>query len=118
MEVYCLSLLVKTMDFSPKLLVYSLPWDLWKGIFPTGFMKNYPQLGKRYSGKPFGDIGYAAFNSGHVTNEMIQEYLKDQENHLNYRDDNFLIEWLSVITQKLLACSFQSALAEAETFSL
>jgi hypothetical protein len=34
-------------------------------------MKNYPQLGKRYSGKPFGDIGYAAFNSGHVTNEMM-----------------------------------------------
>ena len=105
------------MDFSPKLLVYGLPWDLWKGIFLTGFMKNYLQLGKRYLGKPVGDISYAAFSSGHVTDEMIQAYLKDHENHSNHRDDDFVIEWLSVITHKLSACSFQSALAEPETFS-
>jgi len=27
-----------------------------------------------------------------MTDEMIQEYLKDHENHPNHRDDDFLIE--------------------------
>ena len=60
---------------------------------------------------------YAAFSSSHVTDEMIQEYLKHHKNHPNHRDD-FGVEWLSVSTHKLKACIFQSALAETETFSL
>jgi putative transposase len=33
--------------------------------------EEFPQLGKRYWGKHFWDIDYAAFSSGHVTDDMI-----------------------------------------------
>jgi putative transposase len=49
--------------------------------------EEFPQLGKRCW-----DIGYAAFGSGHVTDEMVREYLKHHKNHLNHRDDDFLVE--------------------------
>jgi hypothetical protein len=34
----------------------------------------------------------AAFSSGHVTDEMIQDYLKHHKNHPNHQDDNFAVE--------------------------
>ena len=52
----------------------------------------FPQLGKVYWGKHFWAIGYAAFSSGHVTDEMIHEYLAHHDNHLNHNDDEFRVE--------------------------
>jgi len=65
---------------------------LMKGRSSRRIQEEFPQLGKQYWGKHFWGIGYAAFSSGHVTDEMIQEYLKHHENHPNHRDDNFVIE--------------------------
>lgn len=65
---------------------------LMKGRSSRRIQEEFPQLGKRYWGKHFWGLGYAAFSSGHVTDEMIQEYLKHHENHSNHRDDDFGVE--------------------------
>lgn len=65
---------------------------LLKGRSSRRIQEEFPQLGKRYWGKHFWGIGYAAFSSGHVTDEMIQAYLKHHENHPNHRDADFLVE--------------------------
>ncbi len=39
-----------------------------------------------------GVLVMAAFSSGHVTDEMITEYLKNHENHPNHNDKNFVVE--------------------------
>ena len=54
--------------------------------------EEFPQLGKQYWGKHFWAIGYAAFSSGHVTDEMIREYLEKHDKHPNHHDDNFRVE--------------------------
>ncbi len=63
-----------------------------KGRSSRRIQEEFPQSGKRYRGRHFRGIGYAAFSSGHVTDEMIREYLKHHENHPNHRDDNFKVE--------------------------
>lgn len=47
---------------------------LMKGRSSRRIQEEFPPLGKRYWGKHFWGIGYAAFSSGHVTDEMIQAY--------------------------------------------
>jgi len=64
----------------------------FKGRSSRRIQEEFPQLGKRYWGKHFWGIGYAAFSSGTVTDEMIQEYLKHHEDHPNHQDDGFTVE--------------------------
>ena len=47
----------------------------FKGRASRKLQDGFPQLGKVYWGKHFWVIGYAAFSSGHITDEMIKEYL-------------------------------------------
>ena len=63
-----------------------------KGRSSKRIQEEFPQLGKRYWGKHFWGIGYAAFSSGHVTDDMIKEYLKQHEKHPNHHDENFAVE--------------------------
>jgi putative transposase len=64
----------------------------FKGRSSRKLQDEFPQLGKTYWGKHFWAIGYVAFSSGHVTDEMIQEYLAHHENHPNHNDDGFTVE--------------------------
>ena len=63
-----------------------------KGRSSKKVQEEFPQLGKRYWGKHFWAIGYAAFSSGHVTDEMIKEYLTHHDQHPNHNDDGFTVE--------------------------
>lgn len=63
-----------------------------KGRSSRKIQEEFPQLGKVYWGKHFWGVGYAAFSSGHVTDEMIQEYLKNHDKHPNHQDENFKVE--------------------------
>ena len=63
-----------------------------KGRSSKKLQDEFPQLGKRYWGKHFWAIGYAAFSSGHVTDDMIKEYIAEHENHPNHNDDAFKVE--------------------------
>jgi putative transposase len=58
-----------------------------KGRSSRKIQEEFPQLGKQYWG-----IGYAAFSSGHVTDEMIREYLDRHKEHPNHNNDDFVVE--------------------------
>ncbi len=79
------------VSYPPKLSVSDMV-RLMKGRSSRKIQMEFPQLGKRYWGKHFWAIGYEAFSSGHVTDAIIQEYLKHHKNHPNHKDDNFVIE--------------------------
>ena len=64
----------------------------FKGRSSKKLQEEFPQLSKVYWGRHFWAIGYAAFSSGQVTDEMIKEYLKHHDKHPNHNDDNFKIE--------------------------
>ena len=79
------------VSYPPKLSVSDMV-RFMKGKSSRKIQEEFPQLGKRYWGKHFWGIGYAAFSSGHVTDDMIQEYLKHHEDHPNHQNDNFVVE--------------------------
>jgi putative transposase len=63
-----------------------------KGRSSRRIQDEFPQLGKIYWGRHFWAIGYAAFSSGQVTDEVIREYIKSHVDHLNHNDDDFSID--------------------------
>ena len=79
------------ISYPPKYSVSDLVKWL-KGRSSRKLQDEFPQLGKRYWGKHFWAIGYAAFSSGHVTDDMIKEYIAKHENHPNHNDDSFKVE--------------------------
>lgn len=64
----------------PKISVSEMVQKL-KGRSSRKIQEEFPQLGKQYWGKHFWAIGYAAFSSGHVTDEMSREYLEKHDKH-------------------------------------
>ena len=65
---------------------------IFQGRLLRKIQDEFPQLGKVHWGKPFWALGYVAFSSWHVTDEMIQEYLAHHDNHPNHNDDEFRVE--------------------------
>ena len=47
----------------------------------------FPQLKRKYWGKHFWGIGYGAFSSGNVTDEMIEQYIAHHDEDPNHIDD-------------------------------
>jgi putative transposase len=64
----------------------------FKGRTSRKVQDEFPQLGKVYWGKHFWAIGYAAFSSGHITDDMIKEYLEKHDKDSNHNDDDFTVE--------------------------
>lgn len=79
------------ISYPPDLAVSDIVRRL-KGRSARRMQEEFPQLGKPYWGRHFWAVGYAAFSSGHVTEEMILEYLKYHDQHPAHRDDDFLVE--------------------------
>jgi putative transposase len=79
------------ISYPPKLSVSEIVRRL-KGRSSKIIQAEFPQLGKRYWGRHFWGIGYAAFSSGLVTDEMIREYIKNHDKDQNHNDDDFVIE--------------------------
>ena len=78
------------ISYPPKLSVSEIVRKL-KGRSSRKIQEEFPQLSKQYWGKHFWAIGYAAFSSGHVTDEMIMQYLEHHKNSRNHNDD-FVVE--------------------------
>ena len=79
------------ISYPPKFSVSEMVrW--FKGRTSRKLQEEFPQLSKVYWGKHFWAIGYAAFSSGYVTDEIIKEYLKNHDQHPNHNDDIFTIE--------------------------
>ena len=52
-----------------------------KGRVSRKLQQEYPKLSKQYWGKHFWAIGYGAWSTGNVSDEMINEYLEHHRNH-------------------------------------
>ncbi len=63
------------VSYPPKLSVSEMIKRL-KGRSSKMIQAEFPELGAKFWGRHFWGIGYAAFSSGTVTDQTIQEYLE------------------------------------------
>ena len=63
-----------------------------KGRTSRLIQAEFPSLRKRYWGRHSWGIGYGAWSSGNITEEMVQEYLKHHNRDEDKSDDKFILE--------------------------
>jgi putative transposase len=63
-----------------------------KGRSSRIIQKEYPELRKRYWGRHFWAIGYGAWSTGNVTEEMVQEYISRHKNKSNQESNKMKLE--------------------------
>ena len=63
-----------------------------KGISSRVLLQEFPHLRKRFWGKHFWARGYLAVSSGTITDEMIREYIEEQEGEQIADDSRFPID--------------------------
>jgi putative transposase len=62
-----------------------------KGKTSRKILQDFPELNKRFWGKHFWCRGYFCATSGAITDEMIMDYIKNQDEDSEKRGDNFTI---------------------------
>lgn len=62
-----------------------------KGSTSRELLMEYKELNKQFWGNHFWARGYFVATSGNVTDEIIAEYIKNQDNEERMRSDNFEI---------------------------
>ena len=78
------------ISYPPKLSVSDILKRL-KGRSAKILLEEYSELKKRYWGGHLWGIGYGAWSTGNITDEMIQEYLNHYKEGPN-SDQNFILE--------------------------
>ena len=78
------------IEYPPSLSVSELVKRL-KGRSSRLLQKEYTELKKRYWGKYLWAIGYGAWSTGNITEEVVQEYLKRHKSSANDKD-NFKLD--------------------------
>ena len=78
------------VSYSPKLSVSELVKRL-KGRSARILLEEFSELKKRYYGGHLWSIGYGAWSTGNVTDEIIQKYLEHHKDGPN-GDENFILE--------------------------
>jgi putative transposase len=63
-----------------------------KGRTSRLLQQEFPHLAKRYWGKHFWAIGYGAWSTGNITEELVQEYLEHHRHPSNQHRDTFIME--------------------------
>ena len=63
-----------------------------KGISSRVLLQEYPHLRKKFWGRHFWARGFLAVSSGTITDEMIKEYIDDQEGEQIVDDSRFPID--------------------------
>jgi putative transposase len=79
------------LEYPPKKSISELVKRL-KGRSSRIIQKEYPELRKRYWGRHFWAIGYGAWTTGNVTDEMVQEYLSHHTSKSNQDSDKIILE--------------------------
>jgi putative transposase len=64
----------------------------FKGRTSRLLQQEFPALQKQYWGRHFWAIGYGAWSTGNITEEMVQEYLEHHRHPSNRETDNFILE--------------------------
>ena len=75
----------------PKLALSDLVKRM-KGRTSRMLQQEYPELGKRYWGRHFWAIGYGAWSTGNITEELVEEYLEHHRHPSNQDNDPFILE--------------------------
>ena len=60
-----------------------------KGISSRVLLQEFPHLRKRFWGRHFWARGYLAVSSGNITDEMVKEYIEEQEGEQIIDDSRF-----------------------------
>ena len=63
-----------------------------KGISSRILLQEFPHLRKRFWGKHLWARGYLAVSSGNITDELIQQYIEEQEGEPVVDDSRFQID--------------------------
>ena len=63
-----------------------------KGISSRVILSEFPHLRKQFWGRHFWARGYLAVSSGNITDEMIQQYIEEQEGEPVHDDSRFQID--------------------------
>ena len=63
-----------------------------KGISSRVLLQEFPHLKKKFWGRHFWSRGYLAVSSGTITDEMIREYIEEQEGEQIADDGRFPID--------------------------
>lgn len=78
------------LSYPPKISVSDLIKRL-KGRSARLMLDEFAELKRRYWGQHLWGIGYGAWSSGNITDEMIQDYLNHHKDGPN-SDQNFILE--------------------------
>jgi len=74
------------IEYPPSVSISNLVKRM-KGRVSRLLQKEYTELGKRYWGKHLWGIGYGAWSTGNITEEIVQEYLKRHKSSSNDTDE-------------------------------
>ena len=78
------------LSYSPQLSISDIVRRI-EGRSARMLLHEYSELKKRYWGGHFWGIGYGAWSSGNITDEMIDSYLEHHQENPN-GDENFILE--------------------------
>ena len=79
------------IEYPPRLALSDLIKRL-KGRSSRILQLEFPHLQKRYWGRHFWAIGYGAWSTGNITDEMVQEYLEHHRKDSNNDNDTFILD--------------------------
>ena len=79
------------VEYPPSLSVSDLVKRL-KGRSSRLLQEEFPTLRKRYWGRHFWAVGYGAWSTGVITDEMVQEYLEHHRDIPNGNTENWIME--------------------------
>ncbi|HNW69410.1 MAG TPA: IS200/IS605 family transposase [Bacteroidales bacterium] len=79
------------IEYPPSISISDLVRRL-KGRTSRMLQQEFPELGKRYWGRHFWAIGYGAWSTGNITDEMVQEYLEHHKDKPNTPTGNWIME--------------------------
>ncbi len=79
------------LSYPPKLSISDLVRRL-KGRSAKLLLEEFAEVKRRYYGGHFWGIGYGAWSSGNITDEMIQTYLDHHGDGGPNQDKNFILE--------------------------
>ena len=79
------------IEYPPRFALADLVKRL-KGRSSRIIQQEYPQLRKRYWGRHFWAIGYGAWSTGKITDEVVQQYLEHHRNKSNEDNDSFMLD--------------------------
>ena len=79
------------VEYRPSLSISVLMKKL-KGRTSRMLQIEFPELKKKYWGRHFWAVGYGAWSTGSITDEMVQEYLEHHKDQPNAEKGNWILE--------------------------